>query len=89
MLSTTSVALGYVGGMFIPKTPLEDKYLGPPKAAARAQLDAFLDQHMQSMKLAVANLFGVSRLAATTLIGLAAAAEALGIAKKSSRRNAL
>jgi hypothetical protein len=86
LLSTASVGLGYVGGMFMPSTPLENKYLGAPKAAISAQFDAFLNQHVQGMKLATANLFGVSRLSAAALIGLAAAAEILGVTKGNTGR---
>ena len=82
LLSTASVGLGYVAGMFIPNTPLEEKYLGAPKAAVSTQLNGFLEQHMQSMKLAAANLFGVSRLSAAALIGLAVAAETLGVTRR-------
>jgi len=86
LLSTVSIGLGYVGGMFVPKTPAEERLLGAPKAVLSAKLDEFLEQHSRGMKLAVANLFGVSRFSAAMLIALAASAEALGVSKRSAAR---
>jgi hypothetical protein len=89
LLSTVSVGLGYVGGMFVPNTSAEERLLGEPKAALSAKLDEFLQQHSRGMKLAAANLFGVSRLSAATLVALAAAAEALGVSRRSVERKSL
>ena len=89
LLSTVSVGLGYVGGMFVPKTPAEERLLGEPKAVLSAKLDEFLQQHSRGMKLAAANLFGVSRFSAAMLIALAAAAEALGVSRRSVERKPL
>jgi hypothetical protein len=85
LLSTVSVGLGYVGGMFVPKTTAEERLLGEPKAVLSAKLDEFLQQHSRGMKLAAANLFGVSRISAAMLVALAAAAEALGVSRPSVR----
>jgi hypothetical protein len=89
LLSTVSVGLGYVGGMFVPETTAEKRLLGQPKAVLSAKLDEFLQQHSRGMKLAAANLFGVSRLSAAMLVALAAAAEALGVSRRSVERKPL
>jgi hypothetical protein len=89
LLSTVSVGLGYIGGMFVPNTRAEEKLLGEPKAVLSAKLDEFLQQHAHGMKLAAANLFGVSRLSAAMLIAMAAAAEALGVSGRSRGRKPL
>lgn len=89
LLSTVSVGLGYVGGMFVPNTSAEERLFGKPKAVLSAKLDEFLQQHARGMKLAAANLFGVSRLSAAMLIALAAAAEAFGISRRSAERKSL
>jgi hypothetical protein len=86
LLSTVSVGLGYVGGMFVPETTAEKRLLGQPKAVLSAKLDEFLQQHSRGMKLAAANLFGVSRISAAMLVALAAAAEALGVSRRSMER---
>ena len=89
LLSAVGVGLGYVGGMFVPKTPAEERLLGEPKAVLSAKLDEFLQQHSHGMKLATANLFGVSRFSAAMLVAMAAAAEALGIAGQRNGRKPL
>ena len=89
LLSIVGVGLGYVGGMFVPKTPAEERLLGEPKAMLSAKLDEFLQQHSQGMKLATANLFGVSRFSAAMLIVMAAAAETLGFSGQSKERKPL
>jgi hypothetical protein len=89
LLSTVSVGLGYVGGMFVPETTAEKRLLGQPKAVLSAKLDEFLQQHSRGMKLAAANLFGVSRISAAMLVALAAAAEALGVSRRSMERTPL
>lgn len=86
LLSAVGVGLGYVGGMFVPKTPAEERLLGEPKAVLSAKLDEFLQQHSHGMKLATANLFGVSRFSAAMLIAMAGAAEALGISDRNGRK---
>jgi hypothetical protein len=77
LLSTVGVGIGYAAGIFIPPSATEERLLGEPKAVMSERLDDFLKEHMRGMKLAAANLFGASRLSATTLIGLAMLAEAL------------
>jgi hypothetical protein len=89
LLSTVGIGLGYVGGMFVPNTPVEERLLGAPKAVLSAKLDEFLQQHSRGMKLAAANLFGASRFSAAMLIALAAAAEALGVPRRSAERKPL
>ena len=89
LLSAVGVGLGYVGGMFVPTTPAEQRLLGEPKAVLGAKLDEFLQQHARGMKLATANLFGVSRFSAAMLIAMAAAAEALGGSGRSGARKPL
>jgi hypothetical protein len=89
LLSTVSVGLGYVGGMFVPNTSAEERLFGEPKEVLSAKLDEFLQQHSRGMKLAAANLFGVSRLSAAMLIALAAAAEALGVSRRRTERKPL
>lgn len=89
LLSMVSVGLGYVGGMFVPNSPAEERLFGEPKAVLSAKLDDFLQQHARGMKLAAANLFGVSRLSAAMLIALAASAEALGVSRRSVERKSV
>ena len=71
--------------MFVPKTPAEERLLGEPKAVLSAKLDEFLQQHSRGIKLAAANLFGVSRFSAAMLVAMAAAAEALGFSGRTER----
>jgi hypothetical protein len=78
LLSSVGVGLGYVAGMFVPASSTEDRLLGQPKAALSQHLDEFLKEHTRGMKMAAANVFGLSRLSAATLVGLAMLAEALG-----------
>ena len=85
LLSSAGIGLGYVAGMFVPISATEDRLLGQPKAVLGQHLDDFLKEHTQGMKLAVANLFGLSRLSATTLVGLALFAEALGSPPRRSK----
>ena len=85
LLSTAGVGLGYVAGMFVPNSAAEERLLGQPKAVLSERLDDFLKEHTQGMKLAVANLFGLSRLSATMLVGLAMLTEALGSPRKYSK----
>ena len=85
LLSSAGVGLGYLAGMFVPTSSAEERLLGQPKAALAQQLDEFLQEHTRGMKLAAANLFGLSRLSATTLIGLAMIAEALGTSTRRSK----
>ncbi len=82
LLSSVGVGLGYIAGLFIPTTSAEERFLGQPKAVLSERLDEFLQQHTRDMKAAAANAFGISRLSATTLIGLALLAEALGISRQ-------
>lgn len=82
LLSSVGVGLGYFAGLFIPTTSAEERFLGQPKAVLSERLDEFLQQHTRDMKAAAANAFGISRLSATTLIGLALLAEALGISRQ-------
>jgi hypothetical protein len=89
LLSAVGVGLGYVGGMFVPKTPAEERLLGEPKAVLSAKLDEFVQQHSHGMKQATANLFGVSRFSASMLIAMAAAAEALGVSGQRRGRKPL
>jgi hypothetical protein len=86
ILSAGGVGLGYVGGLFVPKTSAEERLLGEPKALLHAKLDEFLQQHSRGIKLAAANLFGISRFSAAMLVALAAAAEALGFSARSEWR---
>jgi hypothetical protein len=86
ILSAVGVGLGYVGGMFVPKTSTEERFLGEPKAVLNAKLDEFLQQHSRGIKLAAANLFGVSRFSAAMLVAMAAAAEALGVSGRTYRQ---
>ena len=78
MLSGLGVGLGYVAAMFVPVTTAEEQWLGQPKAILSAKMDDFLKEHTQGMKRAVADMFGVSRLSAAALVGLAMLSEALG-----------
>ena len=78
LLSSLGVALGYVAGMFVPISSTEERLLGQPKAVLSQHLDDFLKEHTRGMKIAAANVFGISRLSAATLVGLAMLAEALG-----------
>lgn len=89
LLSSVGVGLGYIAGMFIPTTSAEDRFLGQPKAVLSERLDDFLQQHTRDMKAAAANAFGISRLSATTLIGLALLAEALGISRQPANPDTL
>jgi len=75
LLSGAGVGLGYLAGMFIPATPAEERLLDQPKAVLRQHLDDFLKENSRGMKMAVANVFGVSRLSAVALVGLAMVAE--------------
>ena len=86
LLSTVSVGLGYVGGLFVPNTPTEQRLLGEPKAVLSARLDAFLNQHTHAMRMAAAKLFGASQISAAMLVALAAAAETLGVPRRAGRK---
>jgi hypothetical protein len=89
LLSSVGVGLGYVAGMFVPTSSAEERYLGQPKAVLGQSLDDFLKAHSNDMKMAVANAFGLSRLSAVTLVGLAMLAEALEKAKPVSNPDSL
>ena len=78
LLSTLGVGLGYFAGLLVPNSAVEEQLVGQPKAVLRERLDEFLQANMRGMKLAVFDLFGVSRLSAAALIGLAVIAQALG-----------
>lgn len=78
LLSSVGVGLGYIAGMSVPISAAEERLLGPPKAVLGQHLDEFLKEHTRGIKMAAANVFGLSRLSATTLVGLAMLAEALG-----------
>jgi hypothetical protein len=84
-LSSLGVALGYVAGMFVPTSSTEERLLGPSKAVLSQHLDDFLKEHTRGMKIVAANAFGISRLSAATLVGLAMLAEALGNARGRSK----
>jgi hypothetical protein len=77
VLSAVGVGLGYLVGMFVPPSATEDRLLGEPKAILSQRLDEFLQQHSDGMKKATANVLGLSRLSATTLVGLAMLADVL------------
>jgi hypothetical protein len=83
LLSTVSVGLGYVAGMFVPTSAAEEQLLVQPKAILTEHLDEFMKEHARGMKMAAANILGISRLSAATLVGMAMVAEAL---QKSQRR---
>ena len=91
LLSGAGIGLGYLAGMFVPTSNVEERFLGQPKAILAQRLDDFLKEHTHGMKQATANLFGISRLSATTLIGVAMLAEVLGKvpspAKRASRED--
>ena len=89
LLSSVGVGLGYVAGMFIPPSATEDRLLGEPKAVLGQHLDDFLKQHAHGMKMVTANAFGLSRLSATTLVGLAMLADALGAPRRPAKTDAL
>ena len=89
LLSSVGVGLGYLAGMFVPASSTEERLLGQPKAVLAQHLDEFLQEHTRGMKMAAANLFGLSRLSATTLIGLAMIAEALGTSARRSKPDSL
>lgn len=85
VLSAIGIGLGYFAGMLVPSSPAEEQLFGVTKAVLRERLDEFLKEHMRGMHLAVANLFGVSRLSATTLVGLAVLAEVFGAPRTSPK----
>jgi hypothetical protein len=85
VLSAVSVGLGYFAAMFIPSSATEDRLLGEPKAVLRQRLDEFLQQHSDGVKKATANALGLSRLSATTLVGLAMLADVLGANRRDSK----
>jgi drug/metabolite transporter (DMT)-like permease len=89
LLSGLGVALGYVAGMFVPASSTEERLLGQPKAVLSQHLDDFLKEHARGMKIAAANVFGISRLSAATLVGLAMLAEALGNPRGRSKPDSL
>ena len=82
VLSVVSVGLGYFAAMFIPSSATEDRLLGEPKAVLKQRLDEFLQQHSDGVKKATANALGLSRLSATTLVGLAMLADVLGASRR-------
>ena len=63
----------------------EERLLGPPKAVLGQHLDEFLKEHTRGIKMAAANVFGLSRLSATTLVGLAMLVEAVGSGSAQNR----
>jgi len=65
------------------------RLLGQPKAVLGQHLDEFLKEHTRGIKMAAANVFGLSRLSATTLVGLAMLAEALGTSRRRSKPDSL
>ena len=87
LLSAVGVGLGYLVGMFIPPSATEDRLLGEPKVILSQRLDEFLQQHSDGMKKATANVLGLSRLSATTLVGLAMLADVLGARRPVSKTN--
>ena len=89
LLSSVGVGLGYVAGMFVPNSATEERLLSQPKAVLGQHLDEFLKQHTRGMKMAAANVFGLSRLSATTLVGVAMLAEALGTSRRRSKPDSL
>jgi hypothetical protein len=89
LLSSVGVGLGYVAGLFIPSSATEDRLLGGLKAVLVQHLDDFLKQHARGMKKVTANAFGLSRLSATTLVGLAMLADALGAPRRPATTNPL
>jgi hypothetical protein len=88
VLSAVGVGLGYFAAMFIPPSAAEDRLLREPKAVLSQRLDEFLQQHSDGMKKATANVLGLSRLSATTLVGLAMLADMLGARPRVSKTDA-
>ena len=76
-------------GCFVPTSTAEEHFLGQPKAILSQHLDDFLNDHTQGMKMAAANAFGLSRLSAVTLVGVAMLAEALGKTRSPAKPAAL
>lgn len=89
LLSTLGLGLGYVAGMFVPKTPTEERVFAEPKAVLGEKLDDFLKANTRGMKMAAVNAFGASRISATALIGLAVVAELLGPTPSRPKANRL
>jgi hypothetical protein len=85
LLSTVGVGLGYVAGMFVPTSTTEERFLEQPKEVLSQHLDEFLQKHTHGMKMTAANAFGLSRLSAVTLVGLAMFAEVVGKARPSAK----
>ena len=78
LLSGVGIGLGYLAGMFVPKSSTEERLLGEPKAVLSQHFDDFLKTHKHGVEMAAAKAFGISRLSAVALVGLAMLAEALG-----------
>jgi len=87
LLSAVGLGLGYVAGLMVPSTSVEESYLEQPKAILRQQLNSFVDANTQGMKQAALNLFGASRLSATALIGLAIIGQALLPPQQKAKRD--
>ncbi len=83
LLSILGVGLGYAAGMFVPNTSTEERLFAEPKAVLSEKLDDFLQANTRGMKMAAVNAFGVSRLSAAALVGLAVLAELLGPPRRS------
>ena len=89
LLSTVGVGLGYFAGMFVPTSSTEERFLGQPKAVLSQHLDEFLKEHTNGMKMAAANMFGLSRLSGSALVGLAMLAEALRNMQREPKQDSL
>jgi hypothetical protein len=89
LLSSIGVGLGYIAGMFVPTSSIEERLLSQPKAVLVQRLNEFSKDHTQGMKMAAANIFGISRWSAATLVGLAMLAESLEKPRRQSQSGSL
>jgi hypothetical protein len=74
-LSALGIGLGYVAGSAVPRSKVEDEFVGPVREVVSRETSKFIDTHAEGMKQSAANLFGLSRIAAATLATLAVIAD--------------